>query len=68
MKCENSTYRILPPTCLGSEATHRVTIAYSEVENDELLVCEPCGKNLVKDGRRHGYGCTMRPIEEGEKG
>lgn len=64
MKCDNATHRILSPTCPGKPATHRVTITYNEVESDELLVCESCGENLVRDARRHGYTCTICPIEE----
>lgn len=63
MRCENSTYHILPPTCGGKQATHRVTITYNEVERDELLLCETCAKNLVRDARRHGHSCTNHPID-----
>jgi len=59
MLCENNgrlaKTTIVGPGCYDNQAVWKVTITYSEVEYDELYLCDVCKNTIAADARRHGY-------------
>jgi hypothetical protein len=62
MICDNRK-PVVPPTCVGRQASHLLTVIYNDIEKDVLHVCAECGQRIATDARGHGYRTTMRKLD-----
>jgi len=66
MTCEfahrTNSYPPIHGNCYSGTAARRVTIQYSELEKDTLILCVSCAKTVTRDARRHGYKVTNHKL------